>query len=80
VKKEIGLKKRLHLPWRVEACWDVTASKRLLFYLFVFIWIALSTEFLGKGGGGIEWPDLRLLKLECAGSVYEGVRNVIRVV
>jgi hypothetical protein len=28
---------RLHLPWRVEARWDVTASKRLLFYLFVFI-------------------------------------------
>lgn len=64
---------RLHLPWRVEAPRDVTASKRLLFYLFVFIWMALSAELLGKGGGGIEWPGLGFLKLEGAGSVCEGV-------
>lgn len=38
---------RLHLPcWRVEARWDVTAGKRLLFYLFVFILTALSAELL----------------------------------
>lgn len=64
---------RLHLPRRVVARWDVTASKRLLFYLFVFIRIALSAELLRKGDGGIEWPDLRFLKLEGAGSVCEGV-------
>ena len=62
---------RLHLPWRV-APRDVTASKRLLFYLFVFIW-ALSAELLRKGDGGIELPDLGFLKLEGAGSVCEGV-------
>jgi hypothetical protein len=64
---------RLHLPWRVEAPRDVTASKRLLFYLFVFIWMALSAEVLLKRDGGIEWPDLGFLKLEGAGSVCEGI-------
>jgi hypothetical protein len=64
---------RLHLPWRVEARWDVTASKRLLFYLLVFIWLALSAEFMRKGDGGIEWPGLGFLKLEGTGSVCEGI-------
>ena len=64
----------LHLPWRVEAWRDVTASKRLLFYLFVFVWLALSAELLRKGDGGIEWPGLRrFLKLEGTGSVSEGI-------
>lgn len=64
---------RLHLPWRVVAPRDVTASKRLLFYLFVFVWMALSTELLWKGRSGIEWPDLGFLKLDGAGSVCERV-------
>jgi hypothetical protein len=64
---------RLHLPWRVEAPWDVTTSKRLLLYLFVFVWMALSAELLRKGRSGIEWPDLGFLKLEGAGSVCEGI-------
>ena len=68
---------RLHLPWRVPP-WDVTASERLLFYLFVLIW-TLSTELLRKGRSGIVWPDLGFLKLEGAGSVCEGIRRVIRV-
>jgi hypothetical protein len=64
---------RLHLPWRVEARRDVTASKRLFFYLFVFIRMALSTELMRERDGGIEWPDLGFLKLEGAGSVCEGI-------
>jgi hypothetical protein len=59
--------------WRVEAPRDVTASKRLLFYLFVFVWMALSAELLRKGRSGIEWPDLGFLELEGAGSVCEGI-------
>jgi hypothetical protein len=64
---------RLHLPWRVEAPRDVTASKRLLFYLLVFIWLVLGAELLRKGDSGIELPELGLLKLYGAGSVCEGI-------
>jgi hypothetical protein len=71
---------RLHLPWRVEAPCDVTTSKRLLFYLFISIWTAFTTEVLGKGDGGIEWPGLGFLKLQGARSVGEGICAVIRVV
>jgi hypothetical protein len=70
----------LLLPWRVEAPRDVAASKRLLFYLFVFIWAVLSTEVLREGEGGIEWRYLGFLKLQGARSVGEGVQSVIRVV
>jgi hypothetical protein len=71
---------RLHLPWRVESPRDVAASKRLLFYLFVFIWTALTTKVLGKGDGGFEWPGLGFLKVQGARSVGEGIWAVIRVV
>ncbi len=71
---------RLHSPWRVKAPRDVAASKGLLFYLFVFIWITLTTELLGKGDGGVERPDLGFLKVEGAGSVGEGIWAVVRVV
>jgi len=43
----------VYLPWGVETPWDVTASKRLFFYLFVK-WTALTSE-VREGGGGIEW-------------------------
>jgi hypothetical protein len=79
-KKEYWIDTRLHLPWRVEAPRDVTASERLLFYLFVFIWAVLSTEVLGEGEGGIEWRYLGFLKLQGARSVGEGIQSVIRVV
>jgi hypothetical protein len=73
----------LHLPsWRVEAPRDVTTSKRLFFYLFVFICTGLTTKVLGKGDGGIEWP-WGILKLNAAGSVEsvgKGVCGVIRFV
>jgi hypothetical protein len=50
-EKRCWIDTRLHLPWRVEAPRDVAASKRLLFYLFVFVWTALTTEVLGKRNG-----------------------------
>jgi hypothetical protein len=61
--------KILYLPWRVEAPRNVTASKRLFFYLFFVIWTALMSVLLRKGEGGIKWVRLRFLELECAGSV-----------
>jgi len=79
-EKEYWIDTRLHLPWRVEAPRDVTASKRLLFYLFVFIWAVLSTEVMGEGDGGIKWRDLGFLKVQGARSVGEGIQGVIRVV
>jgi hypothetical protein len=41
--------KILYLPWRVEAPRNVTASKRLFFYLFFVIWTALMSVLLRKG-------------------------------
>jgi len=61
--------KILHLPWRVEAPRNVTASKRLFFYLFFVIWTALISVLLRKGEAGIKWVGLGFLELNCARSV-----------
>ena len=73
MKKVIVRVKTLNSPWRVETRWDVTASKRLLFYLFVFTWLALRAELMRKGDRGIERPERGILKLNAAGSVCEGI-------
>ena len=71
--------KILRLPWRVEAPRNVTASKRLFFYLFFVIWTALTCVLLREGEGGIKWVGLRFLELDYARSVEKRIWRVVRI-
>jgi hypothetical protein len=63
----------VHLPRGVEAAGDVTASERLLFYLFFVIWTSLTSKVLRKGDSGIKWRRVRFLKLKHTRSVGKRV-------
>jgi hypothetical protein len=81
VKVRAGIDRQiLRLPWRVESPRNVTASKRLLFYLFFVIWTALISELLREGESGIKWVGLSLLELEYARSVDKRIWRVVGIV
>ena len=71
--------KILRLPWRVKAPRNVTASKRLFFYLFFIIRTALISELLREGEGGIKWVGWSVLELDCARSVDKRICRVVGV-